>query len=162
MLKESTELLLNIQGVAVLGLLSIIIIMSLVQWLSKRHNPWATVFNWIGSNLFKTQNNRLDKIEKRLNDIERQNEAQDQQRLEDQAVSARRKIVLAADEICILPTTHTYEWYNQLMQQIDFYEKYCEAHPDFPNEQAVMSMDIIKESYAKHKKEDSFAHRSEQ
>lgn len=162
MLKESTELLLNIQGVAVLGLLSIIVIMSLIQWLSKRHNPWETFFNWVGSNLFKTQNNRLDKIEERLNDIEHQNEVQDQQRLEDQAVSARRKIVLAADEICILPTAHTYEWYNQLMQQIDFYEKYCETHTGFPNEQAVMSIDIIKESYTKHKKEDSFAHRSEQ
>lgn len=155
MIKESTELLLNIQGVAVLGLLGLITIMSLVQWLSKRHNPWETFFNWVGSNLFKTQNDRLDSIESRLNDLERHNDEQDQQRLEDQAMSARRKIILAADEICVLPT-HTYEWYNQLMQQIDFYERYCEDHPKFPNEQAVTSIEIIKESYAKHKKEDSF------
>jgi len=158
MIKESTELLLNIQGVAVLGLFSLIVIMSLVQWLSKRHNPWETFFNWVGMNLFKTQNGRLDTIEQRLDKIERHNEKQDQQRLEDQAMSARRKIILAADEICVLPT-HTYEWYNQLMGSIDFYERYCKDHPNFPNEQAVTSIEIIKEAYTKHKLEDSFQHK---
>ena len=158
MIKESTELLLNVQGVAFIGVLAVIIIVSLVQWLSKKHEPWKVFFTFIGKQINKETNSRLDTIDGRITQLEAHNVEQDQRRLRDRAESARREIILAADEICVMPT-HTEEWYNDILHQISDYEGYCKSHPEFPNAQAILSIDIIRASYKEHKVDGSFFHK---
>jgi len=33
------------------------------------------------------------------------------------------------------------------LEDIDIYEKYCDANPDFPNNKAVMAIKNIKDNY---------------
>lgn len=42
---------------------------------------------------------------------------------------------------------HTEESYNCVLEDIDIYEKYCDNHPDFPNNKAVMAIKNIKDNY---------------
>lgn len=34
-----------------------------------------------------------------------------------------------------------------MLKYIDIYEDYCQIHPDFPNNQAIMSIETIKTHY---------------
>lgn len=41
------------------------------------------------------------------------------------------------------------EHFDQIIRVIDDYEKYCETHPDFPNNQCLMTIQYIKDVYKK-------------
>lgn len=43
---------------------------------------------------------------------------------------------------------HTKEHFDQILEDIDKYEKYCDEHPDFPNNKAVFAISNIKDVYA--------------
>lgn len=58
----------------------------------------------------------------------------------------RRSIIRFNDEI-LDSKTHTEEAYNCILEDIDIYEKYCESHPTFPNNKAVMAIKNIKDNY---------------
>lgn len=51
---------------------------------------------------------------------------------------------------------HTKEHFDQILEDITKYEKYCRAHPDFPNNKAVLAIKNIKDVYRKCTDESSF------
>lgn len=65
----------------------------------------------------------------------------------DKADSSRRRILNASDEV-VRGTAHSKEWWEQTLQDIDIYEKYCDAHSDYKNNKAVMAVANLKEIYA--------------
>ena len=42
---------------------------------------------------------------------------------------------------------HTKEEYIDILSDIDAYENYCEANPDYPNNRAILAIETIKENY---------------
>lgn len=68
---------------------------------------------------------------------------------------ARRRIIDFADE-CRRGTQHSEEHYNNVLTDIDTYERYCNEHPNFENRQAVQSIAFIIEVYDKCKHENNF------
>lgn len=58
----------------------------------------------------------------------------------------RQRIIRFNDEI-LDSKRHTEESYNCVLEDIDIYEKYCDANPDFPNNKAVMAIKNIKDNY---------------
>ena len=58
----------------------------------------------------------------------------------------RQRIIRFNDEI-LDSKKHTEESYNCVLEDIDIYEKYCEANPKFPNNKAVMAIQNIKDNY---------------
>ena len=58
----------------------------------------------------------------------------------------RQSIIRFNDEI-LDSKKHTEESYNCILDDIDLYEKYCNAHPTFPNNKAVMAIQNIKDNY---------------
>ena len=74
---------------------------------------------------------------------------------ESSAVTSRYRILRFDDEI-LHEIKHSKEHFDQILLDIDVYEKFCEAHPDFKNNLAVMAIKHIKEIYAKCSRENSF------
>lgn len=74
----------------------------------------------------------------------------------DKADDARRRILTAADELRCNVTLHSLEWFNQLNEDIDRYEKYCDKHPDYSNNKALQSIEYIKRNYAKRLEKNDF------
>lgn len=62
------------------------------------------------------------------------------------ANSCRQRILRFNDEI-LEGVSHTKEFYDEVLVDIDKYEKYCKAHPEYPNNKAILSIENIKHTY---------------
>lgn len=82
---------------------------------------------------------RLDRIETTLENHINEDREQDIRQ-------ARRDILRFNDEVR-RGTPHTEESFDDILDCIDTYERYCSSHPDFANSKAVMAVDNIKRVY---------------
>lgn len=64
------------------------------------------------------------------------------------ATTSRVRILRASDEI-LHRMKHSKEWFDQLNDDITFYETYCRDHPEFVNNKAKHAIDNINDVYAK-------------
>lgn len=128
------------------GLLGIcvIIIMSLLEVSKIKINPWS----FIGNLLNKGVISKMEKIEKDVAEVKKEIG-------ENTATSSRYRILRFDDEI-LHNTKHTKEHFDQILLDIDVYEKFCDNHPDFKNNLAVMAIKHIKQVYQKCSSENSF------
>lgn len=73
------------------------------------------------------------------------------------AKNLRRIILEFGDYLYAHPDEdHTKERFDSILIVITDYETYCSTHPDFKNEQAVMTIDFIKHKYQEFCKKHSF------
>lgn len=128
------------------GLLGVfvIIIMSLLEVSKIKINPWS----FIGNILNKGVISKMEKIEKDVAEVKKEIG-------ENTATSSRYRILRFDDEI-LHNTKHTKEHFDQILIDIDVYEKFCDNHPDFKNNLAVMAIKHIKQVYQKCSSENSF------
>lgn len=70
-------------------------------------------------------------------------------------LQARRRIIDFADE-CRRGTKHSEEHFNNVLSDIDTYERYCNDHPNFENRQAVSSIAFVAEIYDQCKRDNDF------
>ena len=66
---------------------------------------------------------------------------------EHKATLARTHILRFADEQRSGVIHHSDEYFRQQILDIDVYERYCEAHPDFANGLTKMASEYIREEY---------------
>jgi len=74
---------------------------------------------------------------------------------ETKAITARVRILRASDEI-LHKMKHSKEWFDQLNDDITYYETYCNTHPDFRNNKATHAIASINKVYAKCIEENDF------
>lgn len=74
---------------------------------------------------------------------------------ETKAITARVRILRASDEI-LHKMKHSQEWFDQLNDDITYYETYCNTHPDFRNNKATHAIASINKVYAKCIEENDF------
>jgi len=72
-----------------------------------------------------------------------------------QAKSRRARIMCFYDEICI-GIRHSENSFDEILEAIDDYEKWCRENPEFPNNKGVIAMRTIKDTYEKAKKKNDF------
>ncbi len=128
-------------GIVAIGL---VIIMSLVEIAPIKINPWS----WLGNMLNKGVISKMEKIEKDVAEVKKEV-------AESSAVTSRYRILRFDDEI-LHNIRHTKEHFDQILLDIDVYERFCDDHPDFKNNLAVMAIKHIKSIYEKCSKENSF------
>ena len=119
----------------------VIVIMTLIQITPIRIDPWSSIARAIGRAI---NGEVIQKVEKLNLDLLEMKAVEDER----DAIYARTEILRFGDELYI-NTRHTKERFNQILSDITKYEKYCSAHPDFQNDQAVMTITNIKETYQK-------------
>lgn len=112
---------------------------------------------------------RLDKIEtmqldvaERLDKIEA-TQAETKERLDthiytddERNADMHRAYILRFNGELIRNTPHTEESFNEILYNIDCYEKYCEEHPEYPNNRAVRAIMNIKRVYDERMKKHDF------
>ena len=121
-----------------------VVLMSLVEISPIKINPWS----WLGNTLNKGILTKLEKMEKDVAEVKKEVG-------ESSAVTSRYRILRFDDEI-LHDIRHTKEHFDQILLDIDVYEKFCNDHPDFKNNLAVMAIKHIKEIYQKCSRENSF------
>lgn len=74
---------------------------------------------------------------------------------EDRATSARIRILSFSDEVQ-RGIRHSKESFDQINSDIDTYRRYCDKHPDYKNNRAVMAIANIERVYADCMRENDF------
>ena len=153
------ELILEIKDIIGLG---IILLSILLQSLSKKIKPWTIIFTWLGKQLngsVSTQIKKLDADVAAIKDdiarLQKINEKQDCEEHRYRALQRRRNIITAADEIAH-GVAHSKEWFKNVLLDVSEYETYCGTHPNFKNQEAVLSIELIKDTFRKRLEKDDF------
>lgn len=125
-----------------------LVIMTLVEITPIKINPWS----WIGRGVGRLINGEvIDKVDN-LNQELTDHKAKSEER---HATLCRAHILRFGDEI-LHGIPHSKEGYDSILLDVDYYEEYCEKHPNYKNNIAVETIKHIKYMYHKHLQEDSF------
>lgn len=126
----------------------VVILASIIQIAPIKINPWSWLLGKIGKLLNADALERYDSLAKDVQKIQSDFWMQ-------MAKEARYRILRFDDEI-LQGHKHTKEHFDEMLGDIDVYERYCTEHPEFPNNKCVMAIAHIKAVYAKCMTEQSF------
>lgn len=112
---------------------------TLIQIAPIKINPWS----WCGRALRKVI---IGDIDEKLREIVKKVDKIEDTINERDAILARTHILRFNDEL-YNNVKHSRDYFLQTLEDIDNYEKYCEAHPDFKNSRTTMAEQNIKEVY---------------
>lgn len=84
---------------------------------------------------------KLDGLNSELQDMKKEMS-------QDKATTCRYRILRFADEIRY-GTKHSKEHFDQILDDITTYERYCDRHPEYENNKAVLAISNIKTIYQK-------------
>lgn len=91
----------------------------------------------------------------KVDNLEQKVEKMDQEEHLQRAKDARTRVLRFGDEL-IHDVRHTKEHFDDVLRDITEYEKYCDEHPKFENDQMHITAEHIKETYHRCLKEHSF------
>ena len=145
---ENVMALLNANNVIFISGVVACVFMTIVQKASKKYKPWSWLAEQFGKAANKEMLDKLDKVEGEIKEIKNKDEEQD--RLIDLRVAkaARRRILRCSDEIR-KKDRHSEEYFNDVLDDISYYKQYCNNHPEFENEKAVLAIKLVKRTYEK-------------
>ena len=114
----------------------LLILMTLIQIAPIKINPWSWIGHRIGRLLNGEVIDKVDNLSKELADHKIKSAERD-------ATQCRSRILRFGDEI-LHGVLHSHEHYLQILLDVDAYEEYCDAHPDYRNNDAVATIKHIK------------------
>lgn len=113
--------------------------MTLLQIAPIKIDPWSWLARRLGRAINGEVLDKVDQLEKRINGLK---DDMDERAAKD----ARTRILRFGDE-CLHGDRHSKEHYDQILRDITEYETYCDDHPTFANNMAVLTIDSIKCNY---------------
>lgn len=128
--------------------LTIIGAVTLIQIAPIKIDPWSALIRWIRKIFIGNLDGKMDKIALKVERIEETIE-------ENEAILARTHILRFNDEL-YNGIKHSKEYFDQQLEDIDRYDRYCEKHPEFKNSRTVLATQSIKETYDRLLKEHKF------
>lgn len=130
------------------GILALLLCGAIIQIAPIKINPYTWLAKKIGRAVNAEVIEKVNSIEKRLDKHIKSDE--------EETVRHTRQRILRFDAECCKGEKHTLEQYNEIIEDIDTYEKYCEEHKDYKNNKAVSAMKTIKTCYEQDKLNNNF------
>lgn len=124
----------TLQDILVSGGGILILLLTIIQVTPLKLNPWSVVAKALGKAL------TVDVLEK----------------LDENSASTCRYRLIRFDDELRHNVKHTQEHFDQILDDITTYERYCKEHPAYPNSKAVLAIENIKSTYVKCREENSF------
>lgn len=122
--------------------------MTVIQVVPIKINPWSSLLRWFGRIINADINVKVDDLNRSLRDLKDKYDNLYSTYQRDMAVAVRVRILRFGDEIS-RGIKHSEESFEQALYDIDFYEKYCIKHPEFKNNQTVVTAKMIKDVFEK-------------
>lgn len=116
--------------------------LAFLEFLIKRHdnkNDKMAEVNEAIQSLSKDMKERFDTLDKKIDTVDAKAD-------EYNAVSCRVRILRFEDELQA-KQKHSKDSWDQVMSDIDSYEHYCDATPNFKNSQTVATIEHIRHGY---------------
>lgn len=124
----------------------LVVILTLVQIAPLKINPWSAIGRMIGKVLNSDVIEKLDRLEAMQKETR---ERLDEHIYTDDRRTAdiHRTQILRFNRELLRDPPHTHEDFIEAINNIDYYERYCKAHPEYENNRAVMAIANIKRCY---------------
>ena len=139
----------NIDIVGLLPSCGVLFVLSLFIRIPKLE---INIWSFLGRKIGKTINHdvllKLDTLETKLDNHIQEN-------VVDEVGQTRKRILRFNDELLHMEK-HSKEHFIEVLSDIDDYEHYCDLHPDYPNNRAVLAIKNIKRVYAECLQDDDF------
>lgn len=129
--------------------------MTIIQVVPIKINPWSAIARWLGSVLNADINRKVDTLSEDIKQVRDENEDFRKLYEQNQAIIRRYHIVRFGDEIS-RGIDHSEENFQQVLSDIDEYERYCASHPNFKNNQTVVTTKLIVDTYQERLKKRDF------
>lgn len=124
----------------------IVVLMTLVQIAPVKINPWSAIGRAIGKTLNGNVIEKLEKMEKVQ--TETRERLDNHIRMDDERnADLHRARILQFNTELLRSIRHTEEDFNEILYNIDCYEKYCAEHPEYQNNRAVHAIKNIDRVY---------------
>ena len=142
------------------------LLLTLIEITPIKINPWSWIAKTIGKALNQDLVNEVKEIQSthkkdqkeneiRLDALENSQSEFEKYYKRDDAKSARRRILNCADELR-RGVEHSQEFFDDVLDDISYYNNYCKENPDFENMKAVVAIEFITETYHKCLKNNNF------
>lgn len=122
--------------------LAVVALSTIIQVSPIKINPWSWLARTIGRAINKELKADLDDIRANLSEHTRMDD-------ERYAKQCRLRILRFNDEI-LQDRRHTKEHYDEILDDVTEYERYCETHPGYRNSRAVMAISNVEAKYQEH------------
>lgn len=99
-------------------------------------NPISALLRWVGKQINKELMDKVNTLETKVGALEKSD-----------VIDCRVRILTFADEIR-RGVRHSEETFDQVLSDIDTYERYCTEHPDFMNNKTVAAKAKILDVYS--------------
>ena len=99
-------------------------------------NPISALLRWVGKQINKELIDKVNTLETKVVALEKSD-----------VINCRVRILTFADEIR-RGVRHSKETFDQVLSDIDTYERYCAEHPDFMNNKTVAAKAKILDVYS--------------
>ena len=99
-------------------------------------NPISSLLRWIGKQINKELLDKVNTLDAKVCALEKSD-----------VIDCRVRILQFADELR-RSVKHSKETFDQVLSDIDTYERYCKDHPDFKNNRTVAARSKILEVYS--------------
>lgn len=115
------------------------VLLTLVQISPVKINPWSAIAKAVGRAINADVTKELAEIKTKLDD----HVTMDDRRTAD----GHRTRILHFNNELLRSIDHTEEEFNEVLAEIDAYEEYCDEHPEYPNNRAVLAIENIRSNY---------------
>lgn len=119
-----------------------------VEYSKIKVNPWTFIASRLGrainAEVMAVQKAQGDAITELAQDVKQQGQKADER----EATNRRIRILRFGDELG-QGQLHSKEHFDQALDDIDYYERYCRENPNFVNSKAVLTINSIKSAYKK-------------
>ena len=129
------------------------LLLTLIQLAPIQVNLWSAIARWVGRAVNGEVLGKLGKLEKQLDEHIDTDDKRD-------ADSHRLEILRFNNEL-LRSVGHTKEEFIEVLAEIDAYERFCEGHPDYPNNRAALAIENIQENYKERLKKHDFLQEGE-
>ena len=136
----------NLAQGGVVGLL--IILIGMIKIPKIELNIWNLIGRTIGRSINKEVLEQMNRLSKEVDILQKEEELE-------RARQARQRILRFNDEI-LFNKRHSKEHFDEVLEDIDTYEAYCDAHEDYENNKAVLAISTIREVYRECLKDHDF------
>lgn len=151
-----TQLLqIPIGSYAAWGFLLAVGVTGVIQVSPIKVDPWSTLAKKIGNAINQDIIVKVDDLENTVAEIQKVNDQRAAREDERNACIARQRILRFGDEVRH-GQNHSEEHYNDILEDITDYEKYCDTHKDFKNQKAQSTIKIIVKAYEGHMQNNDF------
>ena len=132
------EAFMNLTLGQIVGMIAVVIaaLSIFIEITPVKINPISALLRWVGKQINKELMDKVNTLETKVGALEKSD-----------VINCRVRILTFADEIR-RGMRHSKETFDQVLSDIDTYERYCTEHPDFMNNKTVAAKAKILDVYS--------------